>query len=419
MLNLNSTEKNHLLERFLSYVKIWTTSDSAKADEGFQPSTTRQFDFARVLEAEMKELGLQDVQITKNAYVYGYLPASKGFEDIEPYCVLAHMDTVEEVSGENVKPQVHKEYSGEKITLATGDVLDPAADSALAEAAKNKETIITTDGTTLLGADDKAGVAAIMQMLSFLKEHQDVSHGKIEVVFSPDEETGHGMDNVPKELIKSKCAYTVDGGHIGELETECFNAYKSEVLFAGKSKHTGSARPDMVNALTTACAFVSALPRHESPETTDGYQGFYAPMSINGTMENASVTIFLRDFSKEKIEERKSFISDLAKISARGFGAEVQVTHTFQYENMKEGLDKAPLVVKHLTEAYKRAGVTPTFVPIRGGTDGSRLTEMGIPTPNIFTGGHNYHSRTEWCSLEQMQKATEVLINLASVKTEK
>ncbi len=388
---LSEKERNDLLERFLRYVQIWTTSDGGRADRGFQPSTDRQWDFAHILEKELKDIGLQSVQISDHCYVYGFLPASKGKEACAPICLLAHMDTVDEVSGENVKPQV-TERDGDRI--------------------------ITSDGTTLLGADDKAGVTAIMSALSYLQEHTEILHGKIEVIFSPDEETGHGMDNVPLNLLSSKCAYTVDGGALGELETECFNAYKSEITFIGKATHTGTARPTMVNAAVMASSFVANLPRHQAPETTDGYQGFYAAMGIQGTMEKASVSLLLRDFSKVGMEKRKAFVDLLAQTTAASFGGKAEVTHTQQYLNMKEGLEKNPCVVQNLIAAYKASGLEPVFSPIRGGTDGSRLTEMGIPTPNIFTGGHNFHSRDEWCSLNGLCSACEVLINLARISAE-
>ncbi|MBR1537507.1 MAG: peptidase T [Treponema sp.] len=401
-----------LLERFLRYVKVWTTSDSASADSGDQPSTPRQFDLAKILESELNLLGLKDVQITEHCYVYGRLPASKGLEKTEPFCLLAHIDTVEEVSGENVKPQIHKNYAGEKITLASGDVLNPETDSALAEAAKNHETIISSDGNTLLGADDKAGIAEIMTTLEYFAQNLEIRHGEIEVCFSPDEETGHGTDNVPLKLIKSKYAYTVDGGHIGELETECFNAFKSEVTFTGVSVHTGAARGKLVNAVTMASSFVTNLPRNESPETTDGYEGFFAPMNIEGSIEKAKVTVFLRDFESSGMERRKALVETIAKSVAESFGGKAEVKHTQQYLNMKNGFKNREDVIEKLVSAYQKAGVTPVFTPIRGGTDGSRLTEMSLPCPNIFTGGHNYHSRTEWASLEQMTKAVEILVNL-------
>lgn len=401
-----------LLERFLRYVQVWTTSDSVSADSGAQPSTQNQFDLARLLESELKSLGLQNVKVTDKCYVYGFLPAYSGMENLEPFCLLAHIDTVEEVSGKNVKPQIHEHYDGSKITLASGDILNPETDAALALAAKNHETIITSDGTTLLGADDKAGVAEIMTALAYFAENPEAKHGQIEVCFSPDEETGHGMDNVPLNLFKSKYAYTVDGGHIGELETECFNAFKSEVVFTGVSTHTGTARGKLVNAVTMAGAFLSSLPRHEAPETTEGYEGFYAPMTIEGTIESAKVILFLRDFNIENMKKRKALVETLARSTAESFGGKAEVLHTQQYLNMKDGFKNRPDVIENLSAAYKKAGVEPVFTPIRGGTDGSRLTEMGLPCPNIFTGGHNYHSRTEWASLEQMQKTVEILINL-------
>ncbi|MBP3773046.1 MAG: peptidase T [Treponema sp.] len=405
--------QSSLLERFLRYVQTWTTSDSLSADSGSQPSTERQFDLARILESELKSLQLQNVCVTSKCYVYGWLPASEGLENVESFCLLAHMDTVEEVSGENVKPQIHANYDGQKITLASGNVLNPETDSALALAGKNHETIISSDGNTLLGADDKAGVAEIMSALEAVIKNK-LPHGAIEVCFSPDEETGHGMDNVPLNLIKSKYAYTVDGGHIGELETECFNAFKSEITFTGISTHTGSARGKLVNAVTMASNFVTNLPRQEAPETTDGYEGFYAPMTIEGSMEKSKVLLFLRDFDSANMEKRKALVETLAQATADSFGGKAEVVHSQQYLNMKKGFEKRKDIIEKLTAAYKKAGVEPVFSPIRGGTDGSRLTEMGIPTPNIFTGGHNYHSRTEWASLEQMEKAAQVLVNLIS-----
>lgn len=408
----SNSETDGILSRFLSYVKIWTTSDSAQADKNIQPSTKRQFDLANLLKKQLVEFGLSDVQVTEHCYVYGFLSATSGKKNSEPFCVLSHMDTVEEVSGENVSPIVEQNYDGRKIDLKCGVVLNPKNDDFLALAGKKHETIIHSDGTTLLGADDKAGVTAIMSALEYFKNHPEAEHQAIEVIFSPDEETGHGMDNVPLNLLKSKFAYTVDGGHIGELEVECFNAFASAVEFTGVSTHTGSARGKLVNAIQMASNFVANLPHQMLPETTDGLEGFIAPMSVEGTIENAKVSLILRDFTKKGMEEKKSLVDLLADATAKSFGGKAKVTHTQQYLNMKDGLDKNPTVVEKVVAAYKKAGVEPVFTPIRGGTDGSRLTEMGIPTPNIFTGGHNYHSRNEWCSLEQMCKTAEILINL-------
>lgn len=401
--------KDSLLERFLKYVKIWSESDSQKADSGIMPSTSGQNEMASVLCAELKSLGLENVQTTEHCYTYGILPANGSAES--SICLLAHIDTSEEVSGKNVNPKIHKNYSGGKIVLC-GTELDPKKDSALSLAAKNVETIITGDGTTLLGADDKAGVAEIVSCLEYLFSHSELKHPAIEVIFSPDEETGHGMDKVPLELLKSKCAYTVDGGHIGELETECFNAFRSDVVFKGNATHTGTARGTMVNAISMASSFVSNLPAGERPETTDGRQGFFAPISIEGSIEESKVSLLLRDFSADGMEKRKSTVELLAKAVSELFGGKAEVLHTQQYLNMKENLDKNPKVAERLISAYKASGIEPVFTPIRGGTDGSRLTEMGIPCPNIFTGGHNFHSRNEWASLDQMIKAVEVLVHL-------
>ncbi|MBQ5999778.1 MAG: peptidase T [Treponema sp.] len=408
-----------LLDRFIKYVKIWTESDTSKADEGIMPSADREFDFAKQIAAELTVMGLQQVQTTKDCYTYAYLPASKGFENIPSFCLLAHIDTVEEVIGKDVKPIIYAAYDGTPIDLQCGVRHDPKNDSALALAAKNQETIITGDGTTLLGADDKAGVSEIMTCLEYLVSHPEVKHGKIEVLFSPDEETGHGMDKVPLDLVESKFAYTVDGGHIGELETECFNAYSAVVSFIGKSCHTGSARQGgMINAVSMAASFVQSIPVNQRPETTDGYEGFFAVLGIEGSVEKAIVTMILRDFTQDGMFERIEAVKKLAESAALSFGGKTEVSVKEQYKNMKPVMDKNPSVVKKLVEAYEAAGIEPKFVPIRGGTDGSRLTEMGIPCPNIFTGGHNFHGRYEWASLDQMSAATDVLINLAQKITE-
>lgn len=416
----DSDIQKSLLDRFIKYVKIWTESCSEKADKGVMPSENREFDLAKQLVAELTVMGLQEVQTTEYCYTYAFLPATKGYENAPSFCLLAHIDTVEEVTGKDVKPIIYPSYDGTPIDLQCNVCHNPAKDLALQEAAKNRETIITSDGTTLLGADDKAGVSEIMTLFEFLVAHPEIKHGKIEVIFSPDEETGHGMDKVPLNLIKSKFAYTVDGGHIGELETECFNAYAANVTFLGKSTHTGTAREaGMVNAINMASRFVESLPVSERPETTDGYKGFFAVLGMEGTVEKATVSLILRDFSDFGIQERISTVKALAEAAALSFGGKTEYAFKEQYKNMKGELDKNPFVVEKLVSAYKESGIEPKFVPIRGGTDGSRLTEMGIPTPNIFTGGHNYHSRYEWASLEQMSAATDVLINLAQKIAEK
>ena len=409
---LNSEYTQSLLERFIRYVKVWTESDEEAADRGIMPSAERERDLAAILCDELSSLGLQNVQTTEHCYTYGFLPATPAFKDKEPFCLLAHTDTVSEVSGKDVKPIVWKNYDGKNLELECGVVHSVKNDSALEQAARDGDTIITGDGSTLLGADDKAGVAEIMTALEYFHSHPEAEHRAIEVIFSPDEETGHGMDKVPLELLKSKYAYTVDGGHIGELETECFNAFKAEVIFTGKPKHTGTARPDMINAVNMISYFIRSLPQNQMPETTDEYQGFFAPMSLEADMEKAKAVLFLRDFTSDGMEKRKSLVKLLAETTAEVYGGKAEVIFTQQYLNMKEGLDKAPYVTENLIKAYRASGIEAVFKPIRGGTDGSRLTEMGIPCPNIFTGGHNFHSRYEWAALSQMCAAVKVLIEL-------
>ena len=408
----------NICNRFVKYAKIPSTSNSEKADNGITPSTPEQFEFAKILANELIELGLEKVQVTEYSYVYGRLPATKGFENIKPFCLLAHLDTVEEVLGFCVKPNVIQNYDGSLINLKNNIVLDPSKNPYLYQAGQEKDTIITTDGTTLLGGDDKAGITIIVSAFEYLLTHPEIEHGPIEVIFSPDEETGHGMDKVPLNLIESKFAYTVDGGHLGELECECFNAYRSDVKFTGVASHTNNARANgMVNAISMASSFVSNLPKNQSPETTDGREGFYCPLKISGSMEEALVSLFLRDFDKKQMEKRKETVQMLAETVANLFGGKVQVTHVQQYLNMKEELDKVPFVKEVLVKAFDECGVKPVMTPIRGGTDGSRLTELGIPTPNIFTGSHNYHSASEWVSLTQMVKATDIVITLSNLIT--
>ncbi|MCR4940161.1 MAG: peptidase T [Treponemataceae bacterium] len=409
--------KKELLTRFTRYVKTWTTSNQENADNGIIPSEEREADFAKTLAQELKEIGLTDVHISDNSYVCGRLPASKGYEKAPAIGLLAHMDTVAEVSGKDVKPNVIENYDGKKLSIGNGIILDPEKDEELAEA--KGQTIITTDGSTLLGADDKAGISAIMTAIAKIVSDESIKHGTIEIIFSPDEETGHGMDFVPTDWLTAKQCYTLDGGKEAELEVECFNAYKSEISFTGISMHTGTARPGMVNAISMAAAFLSMLPHNESPETTDGYQGFYAPMDISGHIENSKVTLYLRDFSTEGMQKRLDTVAALAKAVEYKFpGGKTQVAHTKQYLNMKEELDKNPAVVEKLIKATELAGAKPTFNPIRGGTDGSRLSEMGIPTPNVFTGGHNFHSRSEWASLDQMMTAVKTVIELVKLWAE-
>ena len=402
----NKEEENKLLDRFCRYVKIWSESDGKAADAGVFPSTERQWDIAKVLVKELRNLGTRNVYLTDNCYVVAKIDSNiVEPEERKKYptiLLMAHMDTVDEVTGENVKPVITMPSDSESPT-------------------GQADTIIHSDGTTLLGADDKAGVAAIMAAIEYLMKHYEeegLKHGPIEVMFSPDEETGHGMDKVPLNILKADFAVTVDGGDEGELECECFNAWAANIKFTGKACHTGSAKSGgMVNAVTLASNFISELPRNMAPETTENYEGFIAPMEISGSIESASVDMLLRSFNIEEIEKEKEIIKSAAEAVISKLGGTYELNFKQQYLNMKEKLDQHPEIMQRLRAAYEATGVKVREQPIRGGTDGSRLTELGIPTPNIFTGAHEFHSRNEWCSLNQMSKAADVLINLITQKT--
>ena len=403
----NKDEENKLLDRFCRYVKIWSESDGKAADKGVFPSTERQWDLAKVLVKELRNLGTRNVYLTDYCYVVAKIDSNIiDPEERKKYptiLLMAHMDTVDEVTGQNVKP----------VISILSDAESPTGQA---------DTIVKSDGTTLLGADDKAGVSAIMAAVEYLMNHYEeegLKHGPIEVMFSPDEETGHGMDKVPLNILKADFAVTVDGGNEGELESECFNAWACKIRFTGKACHTGDAKVNgMINAVTLASEFTANLPHDMAPETTEGYQGFIAPMEITGSIESASVEMLLRSFNIEEIEKEKEIIKAAAEAVVSKFGGKYEVEFKQQYLNMKEKMDQHPQIMDRLEKAYEDAGVKVVKKPIRGGTDGSRLTELGIPTPNIFTGAHEFHSRNEWCSLNQMSKAADVLINLLTQKVE-
>ena len=403
----NKEEQNKLLDRFCRYVKIWSESDGKAADNGVFPSTERQWDLAKILVKELRNMGTRNVYMTDWCYVVAKIDSNiVDPEERKKYptiLLMAHMDTVDEVSGENVKPVISILSDKESPTGAA-------------------DTVIKSDGTTLLGADDKAGVAAIMTAVDYLMRHYEeegLKHGPIEVMFSPDEETGHGMDKVPLNILKADFAVTADGGDEGELECECFNAWGCTIKFTGKACHTGTAKAGgMINAVTLASAFASNLPRDMAPETTENYEGFIAPMEITGTIESSSVEMLLRSFNIEEIEKEKEIIKSTAEKVIAQFGGSYELEFKQQYLNMKEKLDAHPEVMQKLEKAYEASGVKVRKQPIRGGTDGSRLTELGIPTPNIFTGAHEFHSRNEWLSLNQCAKCADVLINLLTQKVE-
>ena len=400
--------------RFLKYVGIWTTSERHNADT---PSTPGQWDLAKALVEEIRGLGIGDVTLTDHCYVIARLPASAGKEGSLPLGFLAHMDTSSEVSGKDVKATLVERYDGKPIELSGGLRLDPAVDKGLA--ANKGNAIIHTDGTTLLGADNKAGVAIIMGAAEYLMAHPEISHGPLELIFTPDEETGKGLPEFPRNDIRSKVCYTVDGGPIGELEWECFNAWAVEVRFTGISRHLGAARGTMVNAALMASVYAAMLPRNESPEATDGYYGYYCPLRIEGNVESALLEMYIRDFDRNTGERRVANLETFARaVEAQFPGGKVEVKPKLQYLNMKEKINARPEVVEKLREAFRNAGVEIRERPIRGGTDGSRLTEMGIPTPNIFTGGRNFHSRTEWLSVPEMAASCRLLVELVRLTAE-
>jgi tripeptide aminopeptidase len=403
-----------IVPRFLKYVGYWTTSNR-KVEE--TPSSPGQWELAKALAEELKGLGVTDVELTDHCYLIARIPGSGGKGKAPTVSFMAHMDTAEDVSGKDVKARYVKNYDGEKIELAGGLALDPKADPDLA--AHKGKGLIHTDGNSLLGADDKAGIAEIMAVLEYILKNPEIGHGPLEIIFTPDEETGKGLPEFPLDRINSAACYTLDGGPLGELETECFNAYKADISFKGRVIHIGTARGILANAVSMAAAYAAMLPRSESPESTDGYYGYYCPMEIQGTLESARLEVFLRDFDREGMRRRISGLEAFAKaVEAQFPSGKVTVEPRLQYLNMREKIEARPELMKTLKRAFENAGVEPRLKPIRGGTDGSRLTELGIPTPNIFTGGRNYHSRLEWVSVPEMAAACRVLIELIKLHGE-
>lgn len=396
-----------VLARFLRYVKVHTTSDR---HSDTTPSSQRQFDLARILEGELQELGLSDVSVTDHCYVCGRLPGTPGCT-APPVLFLAHMDTAPDFSGAGVNPQLWEHYDGTVLPIGGGRVLDPGEYPDLLRYVG--ETVITTDGTTLLGADDKAGVAEIMSALRFLVEHPEITHGEVEVIFTPDEEIGRGVNKLPMEWVHSAFGFTMDGGREGSIEVECFNAWAARVSIQGYAIHPGYAKNRLVNAITLAGAFLSALPGRETPEATAGRDGFYCPVEVTGDQSAAEIHFIIRDFDRAEIDRRIAVLQALgAGIQAAHPGSTITVTAEQQYLNMYETISQHPELELLLRNAVEAAGLEPIVEPIRGGTDGSRLTEMGLPTPNIFAGGHNFHGPYEWIALPALVRATSTIIHL-------
>ena len=402
-----------LLERFIRYAEITTTSDIHKSS---CPTTECQWELLNLLKSELQGMGISDIDLNENGYLIARLESNMD-KNVPVIGLMAHVDTAADVSGTDVKPQIHENYDGKPIILKEGTVIDPAEDEHLGKYIG--DTIITSDGTTLLGADDKAGVAEIMTAVKYFTENPDIKHGTVEIIFTPDEETGKGMDRFPREKLQSVFSYTLDGGEEGEIDSECFNAYSVEAKFEGRVIHLGDARGRLVNAVTMASSFVSMLPQAESPEATDGRWGYYCPLEIKGQLEEAQVVLFLRDFELPELERRIEALKMLGKaVEAMFPGGKVVLKEQKQYLNMREHMDKIPEGMEYLLKAAEQAGVATSSEIIRGGTDGARLAEMGIPTPNVFTGGHNYHSKKEWAVLSTMEKSCKTVINLVKLWAE-
>jgi tripeptide aminopeptidase len=408
METIRQSLKEALLQRFINYARIETTSDP-HSDK--HPSTPGQWDLLRLLEKELCELGVGDVELDQYGYLLARIPGNLPAGTAPVIGFIAHVDTSRDMSGSGVNPRIHRNYDGAPLELEGGYRLDPEEFPQMLKC--RGKTIITSDGTTLLGADDKAGLAEIMSALIWLLDHPEIPRGDLEILFTCDEETGKGLDFFDAKRLKSVCCYTVDGSEEGSVEGECFNAAVAEVLFTGKVIHLGSARGKLVNAVAMAANFVSMLPRSESPEATDERYGYYAPLEIEGNPEKARIEVYLRDFEKEDMERRKQALASWAAAVIAAFpGGTVEVSVKDQYANMREHISSMPEIMEKLEAAIRLAGLEPERKIIRGGTDGSRLSEMGIPTPNIFTGGYNFHSRLEWACLETMAEAAETLVHL-------
>ena len=392
-------------ERLLKYVKIHTTSDPAS---GTHPSTLRQFDLAKILVEELKELGLADAHVDEHCYVYATLPATPGQESAKPLGFIAHMDTADDASGENVQPQIHENYDGEAVTLpATGTVLDPEVFPFLRE--MKGQTLITTDGSTLLGADDKAGVAEIMTALErIIAENRP--HGKLCIAFTPDEEIGAGVDHFDVAKFGADCAYTLDGGEEGEIAYETFNACSAELHFDGLSVHPGSSKDTMINAALVAMEYNALLPAGDIPRLTEGYEGFFHLCDMKGDVEHAELHYIVRDHDRATFEARKKLMEHAVKVINEKYGRSVVTLRLKDsYYNMAEKLTDHMELIENAKRACEAAGMKPFIEAVRGGTDGCRLSYMGLPTPNLCTGGFAFHGPYEHIAAESMDRCTKMV----------
>jgi tripeptide aminopeptidase len=401
-----------LTERFLKYVSFNTTSDE---NTKMTPSTPGQMIFAQYLVEELKSIGLQEVELDKNGYIMATLPANTD-KDIPTIGFISHMDTSPDMSGKNVKARIVENYDGNDILLNEEKVIVLETEKYPEILQYKGQDIIVTDGTTLLGADDKAGIAEIVSAMEYLIAHPEIKHGKIRVGFTPDEEIGQGADHFDVPKFGAEWGYTLDGGEIGELEFENFNAAAAKITFKGLNVHPGYAKHKMLNSMRVAHQFVSMLPRHETPEHTEKYEGFYHLVGMEGSVEQSSLSYIIRDHDRDRFERRKKEVQHITnKINAEFGEGTATLELRDQYYNMREKVEPVMHIVDLAFEAMESVGVKPNVKPIRGGTDGSRLSYEGLPCPNIFAGGHNFHGRFEYVPVQSMEKAMMVVVKIADL----
>jgi len=400
------------LNRFLRYVQIWTTSDEHSQSN---PSSQNQFDLGKILASELMELNLENVAHDEYGYVYGNLPASTGLEEVKPIGLIAHIDTSPAVNGKNVKPVIHKNYDGSPIEFASNPDIKLTIDDSPILLKYVGLDIVTSEGDTLLGADDKAGIAEIMATCAAWKRFSELKHGPVIICFTPDEEVGRGTSKINIERLPDFC-YTLDGSEMGELESECFDAWKAAIKFTGLSVHPGYAKNLLINAIHIASRYLSEIPDYESPEHTEEKEGFYYLSELSGNVEEANAILTIRDFEEKNNQKRMEYLQKLGELYEFQYpGLKVNIEFLHQYKNMRRFIETKQEVVDLAKEAIEMAGLDIKIHAIRGGTDGSKLSEMGKPTPNIFSGGLLFHSRKEHIPTLALQKASEVLIYLAEL----
>ena len=402
--------KEHITKRFLSYVTIDTESDPNNPEF---PSTEKQWDLARLLVKELSDIGMKDITLDENCYVMATLPSNLDY-DVPTIGFVSHIDTTPDYTGANVNPQIHHNYDGKDIILNEKEniILSPSYFEDLLQ--YKGQTIISTDGSTLLGADDKAGITEIVSAMEYLIKHPEIKHGKIRICFTPDEEVGKGAHKFDVEKFGAEWAYTMDGSQIGELEYENFNAAGAKIIINGKIVHPGYAKGKMINSMTIASDFISRFPKNEVPESTEGYEGFFHLYQIDGKVEQTILHYIIRDHDKELFENRKDFIKSVVSNLNKELRSDIiEIEISNQYYNMKEKVVPVMHIVDIAEEVMKDLNIIPLIKPIRGGTDGSQLSFMGLPCPNIFAGGHNFHGRYEYVPVESMMKATEVIVGIS------